>query len=112
MAQSTTITSCANSTPIILDPKLKTTTVQVTVTSGAAGFGFVQYTLDDPTTTPAPTISWANISSAINSTAADSAGGVTYTMLSPIGGVRYSLLGSSVTVSGTLTLKTLQSVTG
>jgi len=112
MAQFTTLTSCANSVAIILDPKLKTTTMTVTVSTGATGSqGFVQVTLDDPTSTPSPTITWANVSSAISSSASDGVG-VIYTMLSPVGGVRYSLIGSTQTVAGTVTLKALQSFTG
>lgn len=114
MAQVTTLSSLGVSTPIILDPKLKTTTLQITApngTSGSSGAGvFAQFTLDDPTTTPAPTVSWANLSSAILiSTAAGADTGVIYTVLSPLGGLRLS---SSNTITGTITLKSLQSVTG
>ena len=109
MAQSTTLSSAGISTPIILDPKLKTTTLQFTVSTGATATGvLVQFTLDDPTTTPSPTISWAALSSALASSVADPTG-VIYTVLSPMGGLRIS---SSTTVVGTLTLKSLQSVTG
>ncbi len=112
MAQSITLTSCSASTAIILDPKMKTTTMTVTVSTGATGSqGFVQVTLDDPTTTPPPTVTWANVSSAISSSANDGVGTI-YTMLSPVGGLRYSLIGSTQTVAGTVTLKVLQSITG
>lgn len=109
MAQSTTLSSAGVSAPIILDPKLKTTSLLFTTSTGATATGVqVQITLDDPTITPSPTLTWANISSAISSSVADGSG-VVYTILSPIGGSRIS---SSTTVSGTLTLKSLQSVTG
>ncbi len=112
MAQATTLSSLGVSTPIILNPVLKTTTVQVTADTGSGSSGagvIVQFTLDDPTLTPAPSIAWANLSSAILvSTSATTAGAV-YTVLSPLGGLRLS---SSNTVSGTITLKSLQSVTG
>ncbi len=114
MAQSTTLSSAGFSVPIILDPKLKTTTVQLTVASGTtagSSLTFIQFTLDDPTTTPAPTISWAPLSSSVTSSGLDTSagGGLIYTVLSPLGGLR---LGSSGTVSGTITLKSLQSITG
>ncbi len=113
MAQTTALSSLGTATAIILDPKLKTTTVQVTVASGSSGSNiFVQYTLDDPTTTPAPTVTWANLSSAIVSSNADGGNGgigALYTVLSPLGGLR---LASTTTVTGTVTLKTLQSVSG
>ena len=111
MAQSTTLSSIGVSTPIILDPKLKTTSVQLTATSGSSATTMsIQFTLDDPTTTPAPTIAWANLSSAIaTSSGVDLNGGLIYTVLSPLGGLRIS---SSTIGAGTFTLKSLQSVTG
>ena len=111
MAQSTTLSSAGVSAPIILDPKLKTTTLQVTATSGSSVTAMtVQVTLDDPTTTPAPTLAWADVSSAIaTSSNAGIPTGVIYTLLSPIGGARLSATSSA---SGTITLKSLQSVTG
>jgi len=107
-AQATTLSSAGVSTAIILNPVCKSTTVQLTVASAATATGVqIQFTLDDPTTTPAPTVSWANLSSAIASSVADGVG-VIYTVLSPLGGLRIS---SSTTVSGAITLKSLQSVT-
>ncbi len=110
-AQSTTISSLGVSPVIILNPVLKTTTLQVTG-NGSSGAGvFVQFTLDDPTTTPAPTISWANLSSAIIvSTGAGVDANTIYTVLSPLGGLRLSS-SNAITGSG-ITLKSLQSVTG
>jgi len=108
-AQVTTLSSLGVSTPIMLNPVYKTTTIQVTVASAATGTSsFVQFTLDDPTTTPAPTISWANLSSTIVSSVADTGGGLIYTVLSPLGGLRLS---STATVTGAITLKALQAVT-
>ena len=107
-AQTTTLSSVGVSAAIILNPVLKTTTIQVTGASGSSGAGvFVQYTLDDPTTTPAPTVAWANLSSAIAN--ADTAGGAIYTVLSPLGGLRLS---STTSILGAITVKALQSVTG
>lgn len=103
MAQVTTLSSLGVSTPIMLNPVSKTTTVQITVASGATGPTIAQYTLDDGT----GTVVWANLSSTILSSVADP-GGAIYTVLSPLGGLR---LNSSATVSGTITLKALQSVT-
>lgn len=108
MAKVTTLSSLGTSTPIILDPVPKSTTIQLTVASGSSGSNiFAQYTLDDPSA-PGTTVTWAALSSAIVSSNADPAGGVTYTMLSPIGGLRIS---STTTVTGTVTLKALQAVT-
>lgn len=105
MAQSTTLSSAGVSAAITLNTVPKTTTVQVTVASGSSGANiFAQYTLDDTGTQV-----WANLSSAIVSSNADLSGtGATYTMLSPIAGLRLS---STTTVTGTITLKSLQSIT-
>lgn len=107
-AQATTLSSAGTSTGIILDPVKRTTTVQVTATAASSATLFVQYTLDDPTITPAPTITWSNLSSAIASSAAGDVGQI-YSVLSPLGGLRLS---SSTYTSGTQTLKALQSPTG
>jgi hypothetical protein len=53
-------------------------------------------------------VTWANLSSAIISSNADGVG-VIYTVLSPLGGLRLS---TATAVAGTITLKSLQSVTG
>lgn len=110
MAQVTTLSSLGTSTPIMLNPVSKTTTIQLTATSGSSNQSlYVQFTLDDPTTTPAPTVSWANLSSAIaTSSGVDIGGGLIYTVLSPVGGLRLS---STSSTTGTFTLKALQSVT-
>jgi|SRR5882672_10955717 len=108
MAQTTTLSSLGVSTAITLNPVPKSTTIQVTVASGSSGANiFAQYTLDDPTV-PGTTLVWANLSSAIISSNADLNIGATYTMLSPLGGLRLS---STTTVTGAVTLKALQSVT-
>lgn len=108
MARATLLSSLGTSTPLMLDPVRKSTTIQVTVASGSSGSNiFAQYTLDTPTVVDT-SITWANLSSAIVSSNADGIG-VTYTMLSPIGGLRLS---STTAVTGTVTLKALQSVTG
>ena len=103
MAQVTIISSLGTSVPAVLDPVPKSTTLQITVASGSSGANiFAQYTLD----VVAP-LTWASISSAIISSNADLLGGVTYTMLSPVAGLRLS---STTTVTGAVTLKALQSV--
>lgn len=108
MAQVTTLSSLGTSDAILLNPVSKSTTVQITVASASSGSNiYVQYTLDDPSTTPAPTVTWAPISSAMVSSNVDGVG-VMYTVLSPLGGLRLS---STTTVTGTVTLKALQSVT-
>lgn len=104
MAQTTTLSSLGTSTPISLDPVPKSTTIQITIASGSSGANiFAQYTLD----TVAP-VTWAALSSAIISSNDLLVAGVTYTMLSPIAGLRLS---STTTVTGTVTLKALQAVT-
>jgi len=110
-AQSTTLSSAGVSAPIILNPVFKTTTIQVTGTANSSVTALVvEFTLDDPTTTPPPTISWATLSSAIaTSSNAGISGGVIYTVLSPLGGLR---LNATSSASGLITLKALQSVTG
>ena len=108
MAQVTTLSSVGTSTPIILNPNAKSTTVLLSASATSSGNCSIQMTLDDPSTTPAPTITWAAVSSAISSSAVEVVGGVIYTILSPIGGVR--ILSTAVTTT-TLTLKALQSVT-
>lgn len=107
----TTLSSAGVSTAIILDPVKKATTIQLTATSGSSGTNFIQYTLDDPTAQPTPTVTWANLSSAIASSAVDTTvpGGVIVTVLSPLGGLRIS---SSTYTSGTISLKALQTITG
>ncbi len=109
MAKVTTLSSLGTSTPIMLDPVPKSTTIQVTVASGSSGSNiFAQFTLDDPSA-PGTTVTWSNLSSAIVSSNADLNGaGATYTMLSPVGGLRLS---STTAVTGTVTLKALQAVT-
>ena len=103
MAQSTVLSSLGTSIPTVLDPVPRSTTLQVTVASGSSGANiFAQYTLD----VVAP-LTWAAISSAIISSNADLLGGVTYTMLSPVAGLRLS---STTAVTGAVTLKSLQSV--
>lgn len=107
-ALATTLSSAGTSTAIVLDPVKRTTTVQVTATSASSATLFVQYSLDDPTVTPAPTMTWANLSSAIASSAAGDVGQL-YSVLSPLGALRIS---SSTFTSGTQTLKALQAITG
>lgn len=111
-ALATTLSSAGVSTGMILDPVKKATTIQLTATSGSSATIFIQYSLDDPTSiATGSSVVWANLSSAIASSAVDTAvpGGVIYTVLSPLGGLRLS---SSTYTSGTQTLKALQSVTG
>ena len=104
MAQTTTLSSLGTSIPISLDPVPKSTTIQITIASGSSGSNiFAQYTLD----TVAP-VTWAALSSAIISSNDLLVAGVTYTMLSPIAGLRLS---STTTVTGAVTLKALQAVT-
>lgn len=109
-AQLTSLASAGTATAIICDPVKKATTVQATVTSGGSAASlFIQFTLDDPTSVTGSSVVWANLSSALTSSGLDTAGGIIYSVLSPIGGLRLS---STTFTSGTVTLKSLQSVTG
>lgn len=110
MAQVTTLSSVGVSQPIMLNPTASTTVMQLTATSGSSSTNmFIQFTLDDPTISKGPAVTWANLSSAIaTSSGVDLNGGVIYTVLSPLGGLRIS---SSTIGAGTFTLKALQSVT-
>lgn len=109
MAQSAILSSAGTAT-IILNPVARTTSVTLvqTTTGSASSVIQVELTLDDPTTTPAPTMSWVLLSSAAAMTSSTSLS-LLYTVTSPIGGVR---LNSSALVasSASFTLKALQSV--
>ncbi len=112
MAQGVTLSSTGTSASIDLNPSLKETTMQYVVTAGASGTGFIQITLDDvvPGSTQATT--WANLSSGINSSGVDGLG-ATYTLLSPISGVRLATQSSTTTgIVGSVTLRVLQAVSG
>lgn len=111
MAQTVTLSSVGTAT-IILNPVAKSTTVALSASvASSLTVAQIDMTLDDPTTTPAPTIQWVLLSSA----AAMVGSSVTvlqavYTVLSPIGGVRIN--STTVTASSaTFTMKVLQSVT-
>jgi hypothetical protein len=112
-AQVTTLSSLGTSAAIVLNPVSKATTLQLTVSSSAgAGVMDIQMTLDDPSTTPAPTITWSIISSAAaiaTGTGIADVGGLVYTVVTPIGGVRLHSTANATPVTGTL--KALQSVT-
>lgn len=110
MAQVTTLSSAGLSTPIILNPVAKSTTLMLTVSSCAVATVQLEGTLDDPSTTPAPTVTWAVISSGVAMASSTTlyAVGVVYTILTPLGGVRIQ---SSVNAApAVFTLKALQSV--
>jgi hypothetical protein len=108
MAQVTTLSSIGTSGVIVLDPKAKSTTVMLSASASSSANLTIQATLDDPSAVPAPTLTWAAISSAISSSAAEGVG-VMYTVVSPLGGVR--LNSTAVSATTTVTLKALQSVT-
>lgn len=114
MASVTTLSSAGTSTAIMLNPVSKSTVVQLTASSCTTVNALIQFTLDDPSATPAPTVTWSALSSAISQSTAtgELANGVMYTVLSPIGGVRLSSTTfTSSAIALTLTLKALQSVT-
>lgn len=106
MAQTVTLSSVGTAT-IILDPVPRTTSVQISASAvSSLSTALIEVTLDTPGTTPAPTLAWTALSSAMLGSSVVVAGGF-YTVLSPIGGVRIN----STTAGVTWTLKALQSVT-
>lgn len=109
MARTVTLSSVGTAA-IILDPNMRTTSVILSASvASSLTTALIELTLDDPTTTPAPTITWAPLSSALLGSSVAVAA-ATYTVLSPIGGVRIN--STTVTASSaTWTLKALQSVT-
>ena len=111
MARTVTLSSAGTAT-IILDPVAKSTTViaSASIASSLISPILVEMTLDDPTTTPAPTLAWAPLSSSILGSSLSAVPAVTYTVLSPIGGVRLNSTGQAGS-SAVWTLKALQSVT-
>lgn len=109
MAQSVTLSS-AGTAVIILNPVARTTSVMLSQGTIASSLGVIQVdvSLDDPTTTPAPTLTWALLSSAaamVTSTPL----ALLYTVTSPIGAVRLNST-TAIASSASWTLKTLQSV--
>src|SRR5512143_42701 len=94
MAQSVTLASTGTSGIIDLNPILKETIMQVTVTSGSSGTSFVQFSLDDPNAST--TMTWANLSSAIASSAADGIGQA-LAVLSPVSALRLATQSSTTT---------------
>lgn len=109
MARTVTLSSVGTAS-IILDPVPRTTSVQISASvASSLTTCVVEVSLDDPTTTPAPTMAWSALSTAILGSSVVVAAAF-YTVLSPIGAVRIN--SSTVTASSaTWTLKTLQSVT-
>lgn len=123
MAQAITLSSStAPSAAINLNPYYNETVMQITVTSGSSGVIQVQVAVDDfnvprtPTGAPGATVTWGTFA-LFNSSAADltagGAAGQTYTILSPLTGVRLAGTQSSAggTFNTTATLKVLQSIT-
>lgn len=110
MARTVTLSSAGTAT-IVLDPNMRTTSVLISasIASTTAATATIEMSLDDPTTTPAPTLTWAPLSSAVLGSSVTGIAAATYTVLSPVGAVRInSTVGGS---SNVWTLKALQSVT-
>jgi len=108
MAQVTSLSSTGTAA-IYLNPVPRTTSLLLSAAAGSSG-GVVtlEVTLDDPSTTPAPTITWSPISSGA-AMLSSNVTGLLYTVLSPIGGAR---INSTAIGNATFTLKAHQSVTG
>jgi len=117
MAQSVTITVSTAATTqtlgtLILNPVAKSTTVLWTATSGSSAYALLEMSLDDPSLFGGPSATWAPLSSATISSSNVAATPLTYTVLSPVGGVRInSTTGSTGATAATFTLKALQAVT-
>jgi len=111
MAQTVTLSSVGTAT-IVLNPVAKSTTVILSASTGSSLSTIqVDVSLDDPSETPAPTMTWALLSSAATmSTSLMSSNPLVYTVLSPIGAVRLNSTANAGS-SAVFTLKALQSVT-
>lgn len=111
MAQTVTLSSVGTAT-IVLNPVAKSTTVLLSASVGSSLSTIqVDLSLDDPSTTPAPTMTWAVLSSAASMGSSLITGvGLVYTVLSPIGAVRLNSTANAGS-SAVFTLKTLQSIT-
>jgi len=110
MAQTVTLAS-AGTAQIILNPVAKSTTVGMTLnTTGSTGAITVEFSLDDPSLTPSPTMRWFTLSSVAAMLSSNLTPSLSWTILTPIGAVRLNstALGSSVQ---SYTLTALQSVT-
>jgi hypothetical protein len=109
MAQSITLSSAGTAT-IVLNPVARTTSVIFSCTGGSSvTVGQAEVSLDDPSTTPAPTMTWALLSTTSGMTSS-TALALLYTISSPVGAVRINSSASAGS-SGVFTLKALQSVT-
>jgi len=107
MAQTITLSSVGTA-QMVLNPVAKSTTFLLTSgTASSLGTAVIDISLDDPSSYPAPTMTWATISSATLGSSVVTVA-VTYTVLSPVGAAR---INSTTTGAGTWTLKALQSVT-
>lgn len=109
MAQVVTLSSAGTAT-MILNPVARTTSVLLSQSvASSSSTVSIEVTLDDPTSTPAPTLAWALLSSGAQMSSSVAALSLLYTVTAPIGGVR--LNASSVVASSVVyTLKALQSV--
>ncbi len=118
MAQSITVTggTAAATTAtgsIVLDPKMRSTTVMLSATavSTTGGAVRVDYSLDDPSIVGGPTATWAMLSSAAITSSLVEATPLAWTVLSPIAQVRIMSTAGSTGAGVTFVLKALQSVT-
>jgi hypothetical protein len=111
MALSATLASSSGTSTIVLNPLAKSTTVMLTLsTTGSSGAVQVDMSLDDPTIPGGPTATWGLLSSGAAMLSSNlAAGGLIYTVLSPVGMVRINSTANNT--SNTFTLKALQSVT-
>lgn len=110
--QSTTLASTTAgtaSTAVTLDPNAKVTSFLYSLSAtGSTGSVSIQVSLDDMSAPGAATQTWGSISSALISTAVDTAGGVVAATLQPITGARMMVV-TGLTSTVTATLKVRQS---
>lgn len=122
MAQSVTILTSSDpavaATPgvIVLNPVVKATSVTLTSTTAAGSSDAlvqVEYSLDIPDAYGAAATTWALLSSAtaMESSTVVAAGGLSWTVLSPISQVRVNSTSGSTTTTYSWVLEALQSVT-
>lgn len=120
MAQTTSFTSSATgSAAIYLNPVPKSTTITLTsttpnTTAGSSNATFrVDYTVDDPSALGAGTTTWALLSSGATIASTDIAPSLSWTVLSPIAGVRLVCVAASTAAATfyNFQLHALQSVT-
>lgn len=112
MSMSATLSSTGGTATIVLNPVARSTTVMITANSCSSGLAAVEWSLDDPSQYGGPTATWALLSSASAMLSSLlSTAGLSWTILSPAGGVRIRSTAWDNSSASVMTLKALQSIT-